>query len=536
MPEPTAVPRTSLRFAAILLILFAVIIAGWPTIWLPLGRDHGTAAYIGDLILKGKMPFTDAWEIRTPGIYYIYALAITLFGKTGEAVRYMDLLYQFFTALALYFLGRRWFNALTGTIAALLYVMVYFWSTDFWSLFDTDSTIALPAVLALLAILPHHRGPRAGWDFITGLLIAAVVLIRITQGLLFLPILTAILLERMNDRPYRWKARLFRILTMSLGFIGALGFYAAYLVYKGAFHDFYYTLFVFAPQYTALTQQKSFMDFLHFAAPIHWHFIFKFGLPVLPALTAGGLILIHRRSAAGFTLLLWCLATLLAIDVMAKFYAYHWLPLFAPMALLAGFLAGLGYDLFSQKRVFLALLIVVVFLYGLSGFISRFGPAALKRVENAWVLETGELDYFRYLEQFSSGDSSIAANYAAVKYLKEHTKPDDPVFIWGFEPEIYYLSDRYPPTRFFINYPIIARWHRKDWYEELLRDLIEKPPVYVLLLADDAMPWITGEGLDSLQLLGRFPELRRFFLDNYQLEQTIAPIHVLRHQPPSQPL
>ncbi len=52
-------------------------------------------------MLRGDMPYKNAWDIYTPGIYYIHALALTLFGKSGESIRIMDLLIQGLTAFAL---------------------------------------------------------------------------------------------------------------------------------------------------------------------------------------------------------------------------------------------------------------------------------------------------------------------------------------------------------------------------------------------------------------------------------------------------
>src|SRR5262245_21271969 len=53
---------------------------------LPLERDEGEYAYMGQLILKGIPPYSIAYNMKLPGTYYMYALVMALFGQTPAGI------------------------------------------------------------------------------------------------------------------------------------------------------------------------------------------------------------------------------------------------------------------------------------------------------------------------------------------------------------------------------------------------------------------------------------------------------------------
>ncbi|NLH49572.1 MAG: hypothetical protein GX444_13375 [Myxococcales bacterium] len=517
-------------------ILLAVLLAGGPTLWLPLGRDQGIGLYIADVLRHGGAPYKDAWEIRPPGIFYVYAAGLELFGKHGWSLRLLDLLWQGATALALGLLGHRLFGRWAGLIAGALYAVVYFLGNDFWNLGNTDAFVALPATLALLAVLPRARGPRWAWDLGAGLLIGAVFLLRFTHGLLFLPVIALFFAGTAGPFGARVRPVFGRLVAAGLGFGLAVGAYALHLVVTGAWSDFYYTLFVFAPRYAVLTHHGSAAAFLSFFRQVVGGFAWKYAVLVFPAGAMLAWAARYERHPFSVAAVLWIFGTLAGIAVMAKFYAYHWLPLFAPLALAAGWYGQRLAGAWRRRLLPAALLATALAVFGLGAFAVRFGALAPRRLADAWQLSTGALTADAYRQRFDTlstgGDFSATANYRAADYLRLHTAPGDGVYIWGFETLIYFLADRRPPTRFCSNYPIVAKWHKREWYEELVAALAARPPAYVVLVTRDEMPWITGQGRDSTAMLkAEFPELRDFILNNYQAELVIENLVLCRYQP-----
>ena len=53
---------------------------------LPLDRDEGEYAYIAQLLLDGVPPYAGAYAMKMPGISAVYAIILSVFGKTPAAI------------------------------------------------------------------------------------------------------------------------------------------------------------------------------------------------------------------------------------------------------------------------------------------------------------------------------------------------------------------------------------------------------------------------------------------------------------------
>ncbi|MCL4234183.1 MAG: glycosyltransferase family 39 protein, partial [Deltaproteobacteria bacterium] len=214
-------------------IVLAVLVVGIPTLWMPMGLDHGNCGYVADVILHGGAPYKDAWETRPPAIFYLNAAAIAAFGKNGFAFRMFDLVWQLAAALALGRLARRWFGERAGMFAGVLFAVVYFIPASYWDLANGDIYIVLPSALALLCLF-DRPGPRFAWDALGGALIGFVFWVRFTHGLFGLPALAWILSERRHEVPYGFARRIARLTAVGAGFAAVVGGYVALLAAQGA--------------------------------------------------------------------------------------------------------------------------------------------------------------------------------------------------------------------------------------------------------------------------------------------------------------
>jgi hypothetical protein len=150
---------------------------------------------------------------------------------------------------------------------------------------------------------------------------------------------------------------------------------------------------------------------------------------------------------------------------------------------------------------------------------------------DGWRVVTGVLPRRGYDARFGrpfQGDYSYLADVWAAEYVRATTRPGDGVFIWGFEPLVYVLSGRRPPTRFHFAVPLVSPWAPQAWRRELLRDLAAQPPALFLVLQDDAIPWASGRGDDSRRQLARFPELNAFLRRRYCFERQLEHFSIFR--------
>ncbi len=73
--------------------LAAVFMQALPNLRYPIGEDHATFCMIGQGILEGKLPYRDLWDIKPPGIYYVYALIVKIFGPVMWCLGVVDILW-----------------------------------------------------------------------------------------------------------------------------------------------------------------------------------------------------------------------------------------------------------------------------------------------------------------------------------------------------------------------------------------------------------------------------------------------------------
>jgi len=91
----------SVRIALALLLLAAGFLLLAPMLTYPFGSDHGSFAAVADVIARGGVPYRDVWEIKPPGIYYLFWAVFAAFGRSIFALRLADLLWTLPAALAI---------------------------------------------------------------------------------------------------------------------------------------------------------------------------------------------------------------------------------------------------------------------------------------------------------------------------------------------------------------------------------------------------------------------------------------------------
>lgn len=118
-------------------------------------------------------------------------------------------------------------------------------------------------------------------------------------------------------------------------------------------------------------------------------------------------------------------------------------------------------------------------------------------------------------------DFNLDADRRVALAVRQLTKQSDSVFVWGFEPAIYWLSERRPATRFIYNVPQRSAWERESAREALMADLHRNPPRVIVVQARDVFPAVTGTRTDSRDELPTFPALSSLLDTEYRFVKSI---------------
>ena len=117
---------------------------------------------------------------------------------------------------------------------------------------------------------------------------------------------------------------------------------------------------------------------------------------------------------------------------------------------------------------------------------------------------------------------------SAAAYISDHSQYHDLVFIWGFEPVVYFLSERDFATRYLFNYPLYGIHASTKVRSQFLLNFEKDAPLYFIVLKNDAIPHVTGVTDDSLHAFLDYAELNDYIESHYRLEKTIEDFQIYR--------
>ena len=98
------------QWAGLAVALLLAAVCRLHLLQIPLERDEGEFAYMGQLILHGIPPYLLAFNMKLPGIYYAYAALMGVFGTTTGAIHFGLLLVNFATIVMVFFMAKRLFG------------------------------------------------------------------------------------------------------------------------------------------------------------------------------------------------------------------------------------------------------------------------------------------------------------------------------------------------------------------------------------------------------------------------------------------
>lgn len=525
----------ALRVTQYVGVVAICVLIALPTLNFPFGPDQAIFATIGQTISRGGFPYTDAWDQKPPAIFLIYAVAIHGPFSFMRNVRIFDIAWMAVTVLLLIELGRRWWSARAGMTAGLLYGAIYTTASGWWNLAQPDGFIALPLVAALL-LYDGARG-RAALLIGAGVALGVAFQLRFIMALLipFFP------LVELGAAPHGERARLWfrRMLWLGVGFVLVQAALALWLALGGALGE-YVAATRFASGYTSLGGPYSpkGLNLNNYTTAVRFSFLFWLLTRLVvaaPALIGGfaGVFLLHERRVQQVTLFVFL--GFLGICAQAKFFPYHWLYLLPFLALLAGW---------TFDRV-------------LTAVREREGPArtllAGGLLASGLLLSTPDVldggwfqwsDYVHFYSRpaareyyyddfgnWNGGAFSYRASRDTAAYLQAHTRPGDPLYIWGYDPLVYLLAERPSASRFIYAFPLMSGWAPKAWQPDFLEELKARPPAYFVVQHNEGAPWITGHGIDTGGFIPWFPQLESWLKNNYSWSTTIEDYDIYRRLP-----
>ncbi len=499
------------------LVASSIILA--PTIFWPFDYDQGTFAYAGNAILHGQRPYLDFWDIKPPNIFYTYAAAFALFGDSVRAIRLFDYLNELVTISLLFVLATRlWKDSSWRTLAAVmvsLAFIVQYYIFGHWDTAQTE-TYSIPLLIgALLLVIPRtqsqlsHLAIRSACS---GALIGISFYFKFPNGLFLALVATALWL-------YAGKAwRVKSMLWLSTGFIALVGAESILLAMNGELLPLWHLTISETASYVSNNYSGTFGFIQNLrtgsqAADLSWVVAGIFGWAYW--------FIIRRKNekdAASIfrsfiLLVIGSTTALLAVQLQNKGYKYHYAILLPWIDLLIG--AGFAHCVCAVsmfvKLPRWSIVLVLTFLLLITSYFGTSSFPLQDRVKELVNIANGK-----------EAPNGYIATDSISNYVIQHTHLSDSIFIFGFQPYVYWKTGRPPATKFLNTIHFKPTTVDKAERYELVTSLLRNPPALFLVEMGDRYTSQGNTNDDSrTTIFLRYPELEQLLLTRYCPQDTL---------------
>jgi hypothetical protein len=515
------------RWSALVILLVGLVSAASSFFW-PFGRDQGFNAHAGMVILQGGVPFKDVWDIKGPGMQYIFALSEIVFGRNLWGIRLLDMLCQIAVAFILYRMVERLAGPLCALLAACLFLVSYY-QGGFWCTAQCESFAMLLMVAGLFLVDREPPGTSILASFAGGLCYGALPWLKPHFVILAAaPVVLFLVLRLLGQAGTKWLIRTEAAFLAGTGL--GIGLLALWAIATGAWRPMMEIYLYFNRTAYFQVGPESFLDHVRTIR----HYVATTFTFITPLALVGLVALLVRRRRGSLGFLLLGLMGFVVLVMANKYFLYQWLVMLPSAAAFAGCSAivvvaaakerasvgtarrWMRYALFGP----IVVLTVLAFVVPL-----RNEERDLSQVAKCIQ---GRRTWNHYYDRFTSSHFRFPDALAAARQLRETTRPEDPVLVWAFDPVIYYLAGRHSPTRYGHPYPLamvkgnpcLAQWRR-----EFMQDLERRPPAMIVVGVRDS---VNVTGRTSEAVLREFPAFRRFLTESYVLDRTLESYQIWR--------
>lgn len=401
--------------------------------------DESNFLFIGDSINHGSTLYKDITDNKPPGIFYLSALIFSAFGKSIYVPRIMLFIFNALSGLILYFIGKNLWNKRVGQLSSILFlggiynpfVAGYYVLTEQFLIF-----------FGMLGIFIFFKSNHWTHLLLAGALFGIAALFK-QSGILFLIVISMyyFLQLRFNEnRTEVYVSRSLRSLFLiGCGFSVPIFIAVLYFYSVGALNDFIYWSFLFYAEGGYMGSGSIDPQFvgLVMSLLIIW----------LPALAFAAILIkdfITRRSD-NYNLfsVIWLFVFIYTLTV--RQFGHYFIQILPPACLLAAVSLIRLSPLFHPNSI--------------KNMISRKDAIKLFTTICIIGMVLPGIFVYMYWEHSSSGirNQDLKDQMQASDFIASHTSPDEKVLSYPYDPSIYLLSDRNPPTKYLLlNGPLIG--------------------------------------------------------------------------------
>ena len=437
---------------------------------IPLERDEGEFAYMGQLMLQGIPPYLLAYNMKLPGIYSAYALGMAIFGQTIAGIHLTLMVVNGIAIILLFLLTRRLFDNLAGLVAAASYGLLSLSPSVYGTSAHATQFIVPFALGGTLLLLRALVSGKYGILFVSGLLYGLAFLMK--QHAIFFIAFAAVHLSWsiIRIRPFDLKrltgGLVFLIVGSAIPFIVT----CAVLYTAGVFSKFWFWVFTYGFQYVSEVPLSEAVERFMILAP---RAIKPWGL--LWGIAGIGLTAIFWSEKArsqwsfltGFTLF-----SFLTICPGLFFRGHYFVTMLPAVTLLAGVAGSAANRLLSDRKMPFPVQILPVLVIT----VALVSPT-LKLGSFFFRATTAEACRMMY------GVNPFSESIEIAEYIKRHSAKEDKIAVLGSEPQLFFYADRKSATGYIYVYGLMEPHdYASRMQPDMIQEIEKACPKYVVFV------------------------------------------------------
>ena len=452
--------------AVILAVLSAALLS--PGLLAGPSLDPSVFTHLAGQLLDGRTLYVDAWDHKPPGIYLLYALGqaalpfidpwvvtwlLSVIATTAVAMIVSAILRQLQV-----FGWPRWAAAAAAVVVSAQYLTALGGGL-------TEPVAAVPLAAALLILLQADRGWRR--SVVAGALLGVTVLISLTL------LGGVIAVAGMAVIGTGWRARTWSatLAAMTIGGLVPVATALAWLAVIGALPSAVDALVGYSAAYRLTNQESG----LTLSGPVITWTLLSLLLVIAPAIL-GALRALRDggpRRQVSVVATVWMALSVALFFYQGRFFAHYAIPFAVPLAVLAGVgLDGLRRSWLQTRRPVVRA--ALAFPLVLSAVISI--PAGVAGARFEWLPVARDHE----------------RSERVAEAIREISTPDDSIWVWGNETQLYLLAQRPLSTPYDYLYPLVTpRYSTEALIATTLHALEAQPPV-VIVDAGSRAPGVAG--------------------------------------------
>ncbi|HUU85499.1 MAG TPA: glycosyltransferase family 39 protein [Phycisphaerae bacterium] len=482
MPAEIRTGRRWWREGAPLLVAMVVLVAfRLHAFDLPLETDECNYIYTGARLLEGDRLYVDVWDHQPPGVFWLFAGVISVFGDQPEVFRRLVTVVSVVVLGLIWVVVRRTVGAGAAALAALLFAICN--ADPGMAGEGCNREIFMNAfAVGALGLLVRGRHPGRRDLLLAGLLLGLGSTIKTVMAAQWALLAVWVLVSAWQSAGHG--QRIARAAgAVALFAAGPAAVWVAvfgYFALAGRLGPFYEAAFTFNLVYSdvAASYWQRFVDF--FRAPVH-QYVFTSTWPLwIAAGSAAVALAVSRRGKrsgeAGGAVVCYLVGSYLAVCLPGQFWPHYYYLMLPPLVIVLG--TGIGHFASPPRSARSARLGRWIAL-GVAGLV--IASMLVMQTRHYLLVPTLRITDQRY-------DSRDLWGRAQGENVARVTEPADTILVYAQDVGVYYYSGRRAATRYTMVRALEEQYPGYENRRALLLEEVKANRPRLALMIDEPFP------------------------------------------------